>query len=138
MRWYHRTVSAIDRRCLPLLLLLAACRPAAPLNVLPETMGPWKRTSLRETPASDSPDPVPRTSVERFETATYEGPGKLQARVYELSSSGVALDLAQRWRPSSDTVFFYRGRYFVVVKWEQAERRALEDFIRELEKVLPA
>ena len=56
--------------------------------------------------------------------------------MYELSSPGVGLDLVQRWRPSADTVFFYRGRYFVVVKWQQADRKALQEFVRELEKRL--
>jgi hypothetical protein len=54
--------------------------------------------------------------------------------LYELSSPGVGLDLAQRWRPSADTVFFYRDQYFVVVKWQQADRGALQEFVRELEK----
>jgi hypothetical protein len=71
--------------------------------------------------------------VERLAVASYEGPGKLQARVYVLSSPAVGVDLAQRWRPSADTVFFYRDRYFVVVKWQSAERKALEEFVRELE-----
>ena len=120
------------------IVIFAACRPAAPLNLLTGTVGVWKRTSIHEGAASGAPDPVPRTSVTRTEAAIYEGPGKLEARVYELSSPAVALDLAQRWRPSSDTVFFYGGRYFVVVKWEQAERRALQDFIRRIEASLPA
>jgi hypothetical protein len=50
----------------------------------------------------------------------------------------VGLDLAQRWRPSADTVFFQQGRYFVVVKWQQADRKALQEFVRELEKRLAA
>ena len=28
---------------------------------------------------------------------------------------------------------FYRDRYFVVVKWQEADRKALEAFVRELE-----
>ena len=106
---------------------------------LAETVGGvWRRAAVRDLWVSEAPDPVPRTSVERLQVAAYEGPGKLEARVYELSSFEVGLDLAQRWRPSADTVFFNRGRYFVVVKWQQADRRALEDFVRELEKRLAA
>lgn len=122
-----------------LMAVLAACRPAAPLpaELFPrEADGGWARTSFRELPVSDSPDPVPRTAVERFALATYKGPGKLEARVYQLSSPAVGVELAQRWRPSADTVFFYRGRYFVVVKWESADRKALESFVRELERRL--
>ena len=95
--------------------------------------GQWHRTSLHDLPASESPDPVPRTSIDRLQTATYEGPGKLEARVYQLSSPAVGLDIAQRWHPSADTVFFHHARYFVVIKWQEAERQALQAFIRELE-----
>jgi hypothetical protein len=71
--------------------------------------------------------------INHLQTAAYEGPGRLQARVYELESPAVALDLVQRWRPSADTVFFYRDQYFVVIKWQDADRRALQAFVRELE-----
>ena len=84
-------------------------------------------------PVSDSPDPVPRNEVERLREASYEGPGKLLARVYQLSSTAVGSLLAQRWHPSADTVFFNVGRYFVVVKWQAADRKALQDFLRDME-----
>jgi len=124
-----------------LALALGACRSNAPLptDFLPETVAHvWRRTAARNLAGSEAPDPVSRASIERLQVAVYEGPGKLEARVYELSSFEVGLDLAQRWRPSADTVFFNRGRYFVVVKWQQAERKALQEFVRELEKRLPA
>ncbi len=120
-------------------LLLGACGRHAPppLDLFPETAASvWRRAAARSLPVSEAPDPVPRTSVERIQTAVYEGPGKLEARVYELSSFGVGLNLVQRWRPSADTVFFQQGRYFVVVKWQAADRKALQDFVRELEKRL--
>ena len=115
-------------------LAVSCGRNSAPLRLLPETVaGGWRRTGLREISVSDAPDPVPRNAVTRLEAAQYEGPGKLEARVYELSSAEVGTTLAQRWRPSADTVFFSRGRYFVVVKWQQAERNALREFVRTLE-----
>jgi hypothetical protein len=124
-----------------LALALGACRKNAPLpaDLFPETVANvWRRAAARNLPVSEAPDPVPRTSVERLQVAAYEGPGRIEVRVYELRSPGVGLDLVQRWRPSADTVFFYRGRYFVVVKWQQADRKALQEFVRELEKRLPA
>jgi hypothetical protein len=105
-----------------------------PGDLLPETAGPWRRTAIQDAPASGAPDPVPRSAVVRLRRAEYRGPGKLEARVYQLTSTGVALDLVQRWRPSADTVFFYAGRYFVVVKWEDADRAALRSFVQDLEK----
>lgn len=91
---------------------------------------------MRELSAGDAPDPVPRTVINRLQEASYEGPGKLEARIYELESSGIALDQVQRWRPSADTVFFYRDQYFVVIKWQDADRKALNAFVAELEKRL--
>jgi hypothetical protein len=121
-----------------LALLFCGCRHETPLpDLFPETVaGVWHRTSLETPGVSEAPDPVPRTAINRLETAGYQGPGKLDARVYELDSPGVALELVQRWRPSADTVFFYRDRYFVVIKWQDAQRKALEGFIAELEKRL--
>jgi hypothetical protein len=131
----HTSAKRMNRSFWLLVVAFCACRKSAPpLNLFPQTIaGGWRRTGLAHPSLSDAPDPVPRTAVNRFETATYEGPGKLEARVYELDSPGVALDLVQRWRPSADTVFFYRDRYFVVVKWQEADRKALEAFVRELE-----
>ena len=116
----------------------AACRRSAPPpNLFPPTVaGVWRRTDLRELSAGDAPDPVPRTVINRAQAASYDGPGKLEARVYELESPGVALDQVQRWRPSADTVFFYRDQYFVVIKWQDADRKALNAFVAELEKRL--
>ncbi len=87
----------------------------------------------REVPVSEAPDPVPRNEIEWLEEGLYEGPGKVDARVYALSSATVGLELSQRWRPSADTVFFSRGHFFVVIKWQAAQRQALESFMRELQ-----
>jgi hypothetical protein len=95
--------------------------------------GGWRRTAMEHPSVSDAPDPVPRSAVDQFQRATYEGPGKLDARLYVLDAPAVALELAQRWRPSADTVFFNRGRFFVVAKWEDADRKALQAFLTELQ-----
>jgi len=116
---------------------LAACRPKVelPPNLFPESAaGGWRRTSLGEMPVEESPDPVPRTAVERLVAAAYDGPGKLDARVYALTSAAEAGELAERWRPSADTLFFARGRLFVVVKWQSADRKLLREFVAELER----
>ena len=121
--------------------LLAGCggRSEMPSGLFPESAaGGWRRGAVRDLAASDSPDPVPRNEVELLRQADYDGPGKLQARVYQLRSAQVSSVLAQRWRPSADTVFFDVGRYFVVVKWQAADRKALQEFVREVETRLSA
>ncbi len=105
------------------------------MNVFPETAaGGWQRASLEDVPVSEAPDPVPRTAVERVRRAVYRGPGgtELEARAYQLGSPGVGLDLVQRWRPSADTVFFNRGKYFIVVRWQKADRQALREFVKDV------
>jgi hypothetical protein len=117
-------------------LALAACRPTAtPMpDLFTEVAGAWHRTSLRELPPSLAPDSVPAAAIERIRAATYEGPGKLEARMYQLTSAAVALDVVQRWRPSPDTVFFYHDRFLVLIQWHTADRKALQEFIGALEK----
>jgi len=116
-------------------LALGACsRAKAPPDLFPETAASvWRRTALATPATSSAPDPVPKTAINWFETASYEGPGKIEVRIYGLASSAIALDLVQRWRPSADTVFFYSGSTFVVLKWQEADRKPLEAFIRELQ-----
>jgi hypothetical protein len=124
------------------LALLAGCAACArretPVEVFPTSVAGWNRTSLREIPTAQAPDPVPAANIRRIQAATYEGGGKLEARAYELTTQEIGLDLAQRWRPSADTVFFWAREYFVVVKWEQADRKALQEFTRAFEKRLNA
>jgi hypothetical protein len=119
-------------------LALAGCQKSPPpVALFREAMdGGWRRAALAELPVSEAPDPVPRTAVKRLTTARYDGPGRLEARAYELTSSATGVVLAQRWRPSADTVFFSRGQYFVVVKWQAADRKALQEFVRHVERLL--
>ncbi|MGA3099945.1 MAG: hypothetical protein ABSF25_26130 [Bryobacteraceae bacterium] len=119
-------------------LALEGCQKSAPpVALFLESMdGGWRRTALAERPVSEAPDPVPRTAVRRLTVAEYGGPGKLAARAYELTSSATGAVLAQRWRPSADTVFFSRGQYFVVLKWQAADREALQAFVRNVERLV--
>jgi hypothetical protein len=119
----------------PLLVMMTACsHPSAVPDLLPETMAAvWHRTAFDRPPVSDAPDPVPRSSVQQFQSASYEGPGKLHARVYVLDSAAVALELSQRWPSAADTVFFNVGRFFVVIQWEEADRKALQAFSADLQ-----
>ena len=131
------SIQMTRRKWLCLTLPLAACRRRAemPAGLLPETMpGGWRRTSTGQP--SGALDPVPAGAVEDTRIAAYAGPGTLEAHVYRLSSAAVGLDLAQRWRPSADTVFFNQGPYFVVVKWQSADRKALQEFVKALEEKL--
>jgi hypothetical protein len=127
------------RAAVALLLGCAACgKHEPPIEVFPETIAGWKRTLFREMLPAEAPDPVPKESVRRVTAAAYEGAGTLEARAYELTRQEIGLDIAQRWRPIPNTVFFWARSHFVVVTWREAERKALQEFTGALEKRLNA
>jgi hypothetical protein len=109
-----------------------------PPNLFPETeAGNWRLAEAHDLSAAEAPDPVPRNSVEQVRAAAYKaGDAEIQARVYLLSSAEVGAALEGRWRPSADTVFFSRGSYFVVVKWQAADRKAVQEFVAGLQRRL--
>jgi hypothetical protein len=111
-----------------------------PPDLFPQSAGAgWTLVETRDLAASEGPDPVPRNSVERIRTAIYKSDGaEIQARVYLLSSEDVGAALGARWRPSADTVFFNHGPYFVVIKWQAAQRAAIQQFVADLQKRLGA
>jgi len=120
------------RYWIALALVCAACsQPArSAASLLPDTVGGvWQRKSLRDMPP-------PQPAIVRAFEAGYEGAGKLTVDLYETKVSGTAFEMTQHWRASADTVFFDKGRYFVLVKWEQADRQALQAFVRALQKEL--
>lgn len=119
-------------------LLLAGCgKSGGRPNLLPEAVGSqWRRTSLADQPVSSAPQPLTISTVKRVQLATYEGPGKLEVTVYELSSSAAALDAVQRWRPAANTIFFYRDEIFVVVRYDTSDRQALNGFVKDLNQHL--
>lgn len=80
--------------------------------------------------------PPPKPAILRGFEAVYAGPGALTVNLYEAKVSGTAFEMTQHWRATPDTVFFDKARYFVVVKWQQADREALKTFVRALQKQL--
>jgi hypothetical protein len=121
-------------------LVLAACgrKPATMPDLFPETVGAWHRTAASELTASAAPDGIDGSVVEKVRAASNEGPGKLDARAYQLTSSAVALDIVQRWHATADTVYFYQDRFLVVLKWQTADRKALQEFVAALDAKLKA
>ncbi len=99
---------------------------------LPETVDGWRRAAEARTQAPA----LLQSSLRRASAAEYQGAGKATVTIFELSSSAAALDAVQRWRPEPGTVFFYKDNYFVTVRSNTADRRALGAFVRALEKRL--
>lgn len=119
----------------------AACRRQPPTAdaLLPALLAPattWQRQQLREPPLESLPPEMPRASVRRIVEAIYSGPATVQVDLFDLVSSAAALDLAQKWRSAPNSVFFYKGNYFVLVKWQSFDRQQLTAFVRALERHL--
>lgn len=126
-----------------LLLLVPACAACTSRkkreaeSLAPATIGQvWNRKEIGELPPSHAVAPMTPGTTARVIHAVYEGPGRIHISVYDLKSSAAALDAAQRWKAAANEVFFYKQNYFVVVKWDRAERAALSAFVRGLEKQL--
>jgi hypothetical protein len=117
-------------------VVLAGCaRPIPMPDAFPEELGGWRRVGrVRELPPGQAPDTLPAARNEQIRTASYDGPGQLDARVYVLSSPAVALDVVQRWTPRPDTVTFQTDRFFVIVHWQVAKKKELQAFMAALEK----
>ena len=114
---------------------LSGCARQTPMpDAFSENLAGWHRIAVREIAVSRPPDPIPAANIEAIRAAAYEGPGKLEARVYALPSPAVALDVAQRWTPRPETVFFYADRFFIVVQWQTADKKSLQTFVSELQK----
>lgn len=104
--------------------------PRGAESLLPASFGGvWQRRSLREIPP-------PKPTIARAFEAGYEGAGKITVDLYEGKALGTAFEMTQHWKASPDTVFFDKGKYFVLVRWEQADRQAIRAFVRGLQKEL--
>ena len=116
-------------------LLLTACeRKAPPPEFTPTVADSWRLRMTQSFPPGSAPELISKRGGRNWWRASYEGPGSMTVELYELAAPAAGLDLVQRWRPVADTVVWYTPRYFVVVKWQSSDRRAVGAFIRALQK----
>ncbi len=108
------------------LLSLAGCSsaPSGPPKLPESASFGWKLKTTSETKAGQG------------WRAEYEGPGKAYVDIYRLNSPAEALDMQQRWRASAQTVTVFNGNYFVVIKWEGANRAAATALVGQIERSL--
>jgi len=129
---WHYTEYTLSRYLLTIAtLLLTACGGGSSLFSFPADAGPWK---LKQTKEIVAPDTIRRLGIKRAQAAEYEGPGRLTAELYEMTSSAGALEVEQTWRPSADTVAFHRENLFFVIHWENADRAAVSTFVKQIGK----
>lgn len=132
----YNQASAMRRlNCISLVLLLSACTQSAAPPVFPANVpGAWRLKSSQSYPADSAPELVRKIGTRGWWRAAYEGPGSATVELYELTSTAGGLAMVQSWRPAADTVVWYTPHYFVMVKWQRADRAAVGALVRALEK----
>ncbi len=115
-----------------------ACAPGdAPKPDLPNSVSPgW---TLKQT-ETGSPDKLPQNGTPPVcWKAGYEDKGEGDATVwvcgYRVSAS--AFEAAQRMPPAAQQVNFQKGRYFVVVHWNNVSQTSITTLIRAIQRRLP-
>ena len=98
----------------------------------------WQLKSLNKTEPSSAPPTVQQLGFRESWRAEYRGPGTVHVDLYRLKAEAAGLEMMQRWRAEANSVAFFNRHYFVVVRWESADRAALTALVGALEKSLPA
>jgi hypothetical protein len=98
-------------------VLFAACSgPSRSLEgALPATVNEWKLTGVTPISAVDAPALVRQLGLKQAATATYQGPGTVRVRVYEMNVATSAFELIQKWR-QQDGPAVYSGPFFIVAE----------------------
>ena len=115
-------------------MLLSCGNPKPAAFAFPSSAGPWKLKEVKDLPPAGAPEQARRLGLKRAQVAEYEGSGRLEAEVYELTSDAAALEMEQTWRPAADTVAFHQADYFAVIRWQNASRGDVSAFVLEMEK----
>lgn len=124
---------------LSLLVLMCCSSSTGKPPKLPESAAfGWQLKSLNRTEPASAPPTVRQLGFRESWRAEYVGPGTVHVDLYRLKSEAAGLEMMQRWRAEANSVTFFDRRYFVVVRWDKADRAALTALVGTLEKSLPA
>lgn len=117
------------------LFALSACTRSLPPPVFPPAVaGVWKLKSSQAMALASAPELVRKMGARRGWSAAYEGPGSVKFELYELKVPGVGLEIVQRWQPVADAVVWYTPHYFIVARWQSADRESVKLLIRSIQK----
>ncbi len=121
------------------LLPLAACEnPNERIEILPMTMGEWRRMSVENMPPEEHTQELKQRGIKQARRGNYEANGvRLTASVYEYGSQAVAFEMVQKWRPEPGKMAFHQGSYFVILSGGAPEdNKVRNDFAAVLEASL--
>ena len=97
----------------------------------------WKFALTEPVPDESVPDQVRQLGLRSTRPGRYEGPATLTVTVYEMTSSGGAFELVQRWRPGEGRLATRVNSLFIVPESEGMDHAALTRVAESLEAALP-
>ncbi|MBL8219213.1 MAG: hypothetical protein JNL62_08280 [Bryobacterales bacterium] len=121
------------------LLPLGACEnPNERIEVLPMTLGEWRRVSVENMPPEEHSQELKQRGIKHARRGNYDAKGvRMTASVYEYGGQAVAFEMVQKWRPEPGKMAFHQGAYFVILSGGAPEdNKARNDFAALLEASL--
>lgn len=116
------------------LAMLACSEPPAGPH-LPLTLnGGWTRADAPAPPAA--PEQVTKLGLVRAHSAIYEGNGRIEVIVYQMTSESGAFELVQKWRAEPGTVYLHKGRNFVLLRSPGMDNASLSKLANQIEVTL--
>jgi len=118
-------------------LIATACtNQADKMEVLPMTIGEWRRTSVEFIPPEEHAENLKQRGIKQARRGIYQGTGRITASVYQFGAPAVAFELVQQWRPVPKSIALHQGPFFVVLTADQDDNKMLNSFAAQLEEVL--
>lgn len=124
---------------LPLLvLLLGGCsNPNQNIEILPMTLGDWKRMAVENIPAEEHTEELKRMGIKRSRRAIYQsGDNRVTIAVYEYGAGAAAFEMVQKWRPQPGKIVTSQGAYFVILESQTVDATGLNRVASLLEGIL--
>jgi hypothetical protein len=116
-------------------MLLASCSSGQHSSPdLPESISPgWKLSSLDR---SGAPPGISRDGSPECWKADYKGEGSARVWVCRYGAESSAFDAVQRARAEAQTVKFQKGRYLILIQWNNVPKASLTALVRTIQKAL--
>lgn len=126
------------RALLALPFLLAGCRnPNEKTEILPMTLGEWRRLSVENIPPEEHTQELKQRGIKQARRGNYEANGvRLTASVYEYGSQSVAFELVQKSRPEPGKMVTHQGPYFILLEGRPEDNKPMNAFAAALEAML--
>jgi hypothetical protein len=131
----RRQTSLLSALLLAAALTIDGCASGPPPKPeIPASISPgWKLLSFDKAAA---PPEIPADGSPACWKGAYAGTGSAEVWICGYKVSGNAFDAVQRVRAEAQAVKFQQGRYFVLVKWNNAPKASLAALVRAIEKAL--